>query len=154
MLPRVFPVTATAGGEDSEHAHARASLTAAAETEIDGLRPHREGAPASRIHWPAYARGAGLMERKLISEADSRPLVVLDPRGGDRDALDAAVRAAASLAVHMARDGGCALLLPGDRRPTVLEPTLAAWEHAHARLAVVTGVRGPNLAGLANRRGR
>ena len=45
VLPRLFPVTATAGGEDSEHAHARASLTAAAETEIDGLRPHREGAP-------------------------------------------------------------------------------------------------------------
>jgi hypothetical protein len=63
------------------------------------------------------------------------------------------VRAAASLCVHLARQGGCALLLPGDRRPTVLEPTLAAWEHAHARLAVVTGASGPNLAGLAARRG-
>ena len=80
VLPRIFPVVATAGGEDSEPRTPARSLTAAAETEIDGLRPHREGAPASRIHWPAFARGAGLMERKLIAEADSRPLVVLDPR--------------------------------------------------------------------------
>ncbi|HTE63894.1 MAG TPA: DUF58 domain-containing protein, partial [Solirubrobacteraceae bacterium] len=76
VLPRVLPVRATAGGGEGVSAHARAALVAAAETEIDGLRPHREGSPASRIHWPTVARGAGLMERKLISEADSRPLVV------------------------------------------------------------------------------
>ena len=65
------------------------------------------------------ARGAGMMERKLISEADSRPLVVLDPRAPrSQDALDAAVRAAASLTVHFARKTGCGLLLPGDRRAT------------------------------------
>ena len=57
------------------------------------------------------------MERKLISEADSRPLVVLDPRAPESpEALDAAVRAAASLTVHFAKRGGCGLLLPGDRR--------------------------------------
>ena len=104
VLPQVLPVRATAGGGDGITAHARAALIAAAETEIDGLREHREGSPASRIHWPSVARGAGLMERKLISEADSRPLVVLDPRApADDDALDAAVRAAASLTVHFAR---------------------------------------------------
>ena len=114
VLPRIFPVTATAGGEDSEHAHARASLTAAAETEIDGLRPHREGAPASRIHWPAFARGAGLMERKLISEADSRPLDRARParagvargarRGGPRRRLaDRALRQARRLRAAAAR---------------------------------------------------
>src|SRR5215210_7148155 len=104
VLPRVHPVRVAAGGGEAMPAHARAALIAAAETEIDGLRPHREGTPASRIHWPAVARGAGLMERKLISEADSRPLVVLDPRAGAGEeageALDAAVRAAASLTVH------------------------------------------------------
>ena len=60
------------------------------------------------------------MERKLISEADSRPLVVLDPRApASQDALDASVRAAASLTVHFARKTGCGLLLPGrpPRRP-------------------------------------
>jgi len=106
------------------------------------------------MYWPALARTGELVERRLRADADSRPLIVLDPRGGgDEAALDAAVRAAASLCVHLARQGGCALLLPGDRRPTVLEATLAAWEHAHARLAVVTGASGPNLAGLASRRG-
>ena len=80
VLPKLYPVNLTAGGGDATPAHARASLLAAAETEIDGLRPWREGSPASRIHWQSFARGAGLMERKLISEADSRPLVVIDPR--------------------------------------------------------------------------
>ena len=110
-------MTLTAGGGDATPAHARASLLAAAETEIDGLRPWREGSPASRIHWQSFARGAGLMERKLISEADSRPLVVIDPRAPTSpEALDAAVRAAGSLAVHFAKRTGCSLLLPGDRR--------------------------------------
>ena len=102
-------------------AHARAALIAAAETEIDGLRPHREGSPASRIHWPALARGAGLMERKLISEADSRPLVVLDPRApASQDALDAAVRAAALAGRALRRAAAAArCCCPGDRRAHV-----------------------------------
>ena len=95
-----------------------------------------------------------LLDRAPRADGDTRPLVVLDPRRPAREEdLDAAVRAAASLCVYLARAGGCALLLPGDRRPTALEPTLTAWEHAHARLAVVTGVRGPSVAGLAARRG-
>ena len=100
---------ATAGGGDATPAHARAALIAAAETELDGLREHRPGSPASRIHWPAVARGHGLMERKLISEADSRPLVVLDPRApASQDALDNAVRAAASLSRALRRAAAAA----------------------------------------------
>src|SRR5215210_9227931 len=53
VLPRTFPVRVSAGGGESTPAHARAALIAAAETEIDGLRPFREGTPASRIHWPS-----------------------------------------------------------------------------------------------------
>jgi uncharacterized protein (DUF58 family) len=154
VLPRIYPVAVSAGGGEAATAHARAALTAAAETEIDGLRPHREGAPASRIHWPALARGAGLMERRLISESDSRPLVLLDPRAPETpEALDAAVRAAASLTVHFARKGGCALLLPGDRRANVIERDLLAWPQAHARLAIVEEHTGPALAAAQNRRG-
>jgi hypothetical protein len=80
--------------------------------------------------------------------------VLLDPRGAacDED-LDAAVRAAASLTVHLSRAGGCALLLPGDRRPVVIEPTLGGWPHAHARLALVDGSMRPSLGALAGRRG-
>jgi uncharacterized protein (DUF58 family) len=154
VLPRTFPVRFNAGGGEGMPAHARAMLIAAAETEIDGLRPHREGTPASRIHWPALARGAGLMERKLISEADSRPLVVLDPRSpASAGALDAAVRAAASLTLHFAKRTGCGLLLPGDRRATVIERDLLGWPSAHIRLAMVDDHGGPALAATQNRRG-
>ena len=141
-------------GETATPAHARAALIAAAETEIDGLRPYREGSPASRIHWPAFARGAGLMERKLISEADSRPLVVLDPRApASPEALDAAVRAAALAGRALRQRSGCALLLPGDRRATSIEHDLLAWPRAHVRLALLDERTGPALAAAQNRRG-
>jgi uncharacterized protein (DUF58 family) len=154
VLPRVSPVRATAAGGEGVTAHARAALIAAAETEIDGLREHREGSPASRIHWPSVARGAGLMERKLISEADSRPLIVLDPRApADEVSLDAAVRAAASLTVHFAKRGGCGLLLPGDRRAVHIDPDLAGWPPAHVRLALLGDALGPSLSAAQNRRG-
>jgi uncharacterized protein (DUF58 family) len=79
---------------------------------------------------------------------------VLDPRGAaSPEDLDAAVRAAASLAVHVARAGGCSVLLPGDRRPTVLDPTLAGWAHLHARLAMVPDHGRPQLSGISGRRG-
>jgi uncharacterized protein (DUF58 family) len=154
VLPRVLPVRAAAGGGDATPAHARAALIAAAETELDGLREHRPGSPASRIHWPALARGHGMMERKLISEADSRPLVVLDPRApASQEALDDAVRAAASLCVHFARRSGCSLLLPGDRRAHVVEKDLTAWPQAHVRLALLDETTGPSLVAAQNRRG-
>jgi uncharacterized protein (DUF58 family) len=154
VLPRIVPVNALAAGSEAQPAHARAVLIAAAESEIDGVRPYRENTPASRIYWPSVARGAGLMERKMISEADSRPLVVLDPRAPTSpEALDAAVRATASLCVHFAKRSGCALLLPGDRRATIVEPDLAAFPAAHARLALMDDRTGPALVAAQNRRG-
>lgn len=155
VLPRLEPVVARPGSGDGTGLSARRGRPAvAAEVDLDGLRPHREGAPASRIFWPALARNGELMERRLRADGDTRPLVVVDPRApAGEDELDAAVRAAASLCVHLARAGGCALLLPGDRRPTGLEPALAGWPHLHVRLALLDAVRGPNIAGLAARRG-
>ena len=156
VLPSVHPLRAAdggAGGSGAAGRRSRAGVAPAAEVDIDGLRPHREGAPASRIHWPAFARTGVLLERRLKPEGDTRPLVVLDPRGEDPDALDAAVRAAASLCVHLAGRGGCSLLLPGERRPSPLEPGLSGWPHLHARLAVVEAGGAPTLAGLASRRG-
>src|SRR5215216_2617548 len=141
VLPRTFPVNVAANGGEPQAAHARAALIAAAETEIDGVRQFREGTPASRIHWPSLARGHGLMERKLISESDSRPIVVLDPR------------APASLLLHFARRTGCALLLPGDRRAVYVEPDLLAWPQAHVRLALLDDSIGPALTAAQNRRG-
>jgi hypothetical protein len=94
------------------------------------------------------------MERKLISEADSRPLVVLDPRApASPDALDAAVRATGSLLLHFAKRTGSGLLLPGDRRAVVIEPDLLAWPQAHVRLALLDDRTGPALTAAQNRRG-
>jgi hypothetical protein len=56
------------------------------------------------------------------------------------------VRAAASLCVWLARAGGCELLLPGDRRPSTIDPGLASWPALHARLAVLEAGGGPSAS--------
>ncbi len=159
VLPRVEPVTAPGGsggdgvatgqGERSGRVALRSRAAgSAAELDLDGLRPYRTGTPASRIHWPAVARHGEMLERRLTAEADSAPLIVLDTsQPPSPEDLDAAVRAAASLCLHLARRGGAAVLLPGDRRPTSLGSDLAGWAALHARLAVVEASRSrPALA--------
>ena len=156
VLPRVEPVLAAPAGDGGAGAGpdsggGRAALRgrmdgSAAELDLDGLRPYREGTPASRIHWPAVARSGDMLERRLVADSDSAPLVILDAtQPPSADALDLAVRAAASLCVHLGRRSGCALLLPGERRPWTLSPDMAAWPSLHARLAVVeaAGTRPP-----------
>jgi uncharacterized protein (DUF58 family) len=127
-------------GRHAQSARGQSFSEPMAAVDIDGLRPYRQGTPASRIHWPALARGAGLLERRLRADRDTRPVVVLDARGSiPEEQLDAAVRAAASLTLELARRGGCRLLLPGERRAINVEPDLAGWPAAHARLALVQG---------------
>ena len=137
VLPRIEPVARGGrgvGGAASAIAGTRGRerpgrLDARAiELEIDGLRAYREGSPASRIHWPAVARTGELIERRLVAGADRRPWSCstrLPPRP---EALDAAVRAAALALRAPGRRGRLRALLPGDRRPTEIEPE-------HARLA-------------------
>ncbi len=142
VLPRTEPIrwAQEGSGQRDVGAGARTRSEPLAAVDIEGLRPYRQGTSASRIHWPALARGAGLLERRLRADGDERPLIVLDARGsGAADPLDAAVRAAASLILALARAGGCRVLLPGERRATVIEPNLANWPSVHARLAVVAG---------------
>jgi uncharacterized protein (DUF58 family) len=154
VLPRIEPLVAAPGGGEATRVARRGRLAVGAESELEGIRPLRDGTPASRIFWPAVARGADAQERFLATASESRPLVVLDPRGGaGPDELDAAVRAAASLARALAGAGGCSVLLPGDRRPTELGETLAGWAQLHARLALVGPAAGPSLSSIAQRRG-
>lgn len=118
----------------------RSAAEPLAATDVDGLRTYRRGTPASRIHWPALARGAGLLERRLNGDAGMLPLLVIDPRhDGPPELLDAAVRAVASLALELARRGGCELLVPGQRRTIRIESGLRTWPSAHARLALLEG---------------
>jgi uncharacterized protein (DUF58 family) len=145
VLPRVEPVRPARRGV-LEGTDGRARRGAGPELEFDLLRPHRIGSPASRIHWPTVARVDELVERRLRPEADSRPLVVLDSYSPEsEEALDRAVRAAASLCRALASGGGCRLLLPGERRTTPVDPDLRAWPAAHARLALVDAGPSPRL---------
>jgi uncharacterized protein (DUF58 family) len=164
VLPRIEPVLAAGRGSGRgrrsvlagiEEGAATARIDARAiELEVDGLRAYREGSPAARIHWPAVARTGELVERNLVAGGDSAPLVVLDASEPDgAESLDAAVRAATSLAFHLAGAGGCALLLPGDRRPAELEDDLHGWAAVHARLALVEAIPAPPPVSRALRSG-
>jgi uncharacterized protein (DUF58 family) len=152
VLPRTEPIrwTGRERGRRAEGADARHVDEPLAAVDVDGLRPYRPGTPASRIHWAALARGAGLLERRLRADGDTRPLIVLDARcPGEQEHLDAAVRATASLTLELGRRGGCRILLPGERRPVAVEPDLLTWPGVHARLALVEGgpeTRAPALS--------
>ena len=144
VLPRTEPVRFHGGSGTRAMGLVGRTSDMLAAVELDGLRTYVPGTPASRIHWPALARGAGLLERKLRVAGDTVPLVVFDARGPEpvgvqADYLDAAVRAAASLTLELARARGCRLLLSGDRRALEISPDLLAWPAAHARLAVLEG---------------
>src|SRR3954466_7656916 len=155
VLPRVEPLGIDAQGVTSGLGREASRLSAhAAELELDSLRPYREGAPASRIHWPTVARRGEMVERKLIADVDLRPRVVVDPRKApSTEALDMALRAAASLTVHLAVEAGCSILLPGDRRATDIEPDLRSWAPVHARLALIEAEDGAPVSGRIERAG-
>jgi len=151
VLPRIEPVVADpaggaglgadrGAGEDAAGARSEAQ---AAALEVDGLRPYREGAPASRIHWPTLARVGELYERRLAAGQAAGTLVVLDAAEPEsEEALDRAVRAAASLGFHLARRGGCSMLVPGHRAPFEVDSSMRMWPAVHAALAlVVPGAR-------------
>lgn len=148
VLPRIDPVIVTGRGAGGLRQSPVAGIdeglapnrmdVRAIELEVDGLRAHREGTPASRIHWPSFARTGELFERRLVAGSDAAPLVILDAsRPSDEAALDDAVRAAASLVFHLSGQGGCAVLLPRERRPAEVDPGRRSWPQIHARLAVV-----------------
>jgi uncharacterized protein (DUF58 family) len=156
VLPRIEPVIPVEGG-GAPGAQNRgreggdgggAARAPAPELELDVLRPYRPGAPATRIHWPTLARTGELMERRFVADPRARPLIVVDAHDpvGERE-LDAAVRAAASLAYHLARAGGCGVLLPGDRRPAMLRADMRSFSELHARLALLEPSAGVPVLG-------
>jgi uncharacterized protein (DUF58 family) len=147
VLPRIEEVrrAGSAGARESglldglDHGGEGAGAeTGAVDLEMDGLRPYRPGSPASRIHWRTVARSGEMYERRFVAGADAAPLIVVDALAPESDeSLDRAVRAAASLCLHLARRGGCAILI-GDRgAPTLVDTRLRVWADVHARLALV-----------------
>ena len=175
VLPKIEPLQAAGAlGRESASSLLR-GLASAAGADVDGLRRHRPGAPASRIYWQGLARGGELFERRVSHGNDGRALIVLDARNASQDDLDAAVRAAASVTAHFGARVGCHLALPGRRRALSVGPALRRWEAAHGELArvehggrpapeliaaqqglliLVSGARTPDLMLLTERRGR
>jgi len=164
VLPRVEPVTAPGGGGAGAGRQGGMGIdpgvlgrrldASTAELEIDGLRPYREGTSASRIHWPSVARRGEVLERRLVAELDSAPLVVMDPSApASEEALDRAVRAAASLCVYLAGQGACSILLPSERRPIEIGHDMGAWPTVHVRLALVGAGAPPSAGSLGPRAG-
>jgi uncharacterized protein (DUF58 family) len=155
VLPRLEPIDVEASDGGSLALGLLAGGAAARrgaapiEIEIDGLRPYRDGSPASRIHWPTVARTGELIERRLDAGAGGRPLVVLDASApASEEALDRAVRAAASLVQRLALAGGCGLVVPSVARVLEVDSRLNGFDTAHARLAlVVVGGRSPAVRG-------
>ncbi len=147
VLPRIEPVETPSGagsGADrlfGSAAHGSGGVgldPRGVDFEVEGVRPFQEGTPASRIHWPTVARSGELVERRLISGGESPPLILLDASDPDsEEALDRAVRAAASICCYLARDGGCSLQLPGERAPLRIGAGMSGWREAHAKLALV-----------------
>src|SRR6476661_8045814 len=103
VLPRVEPLRGrVVGGAllgenssgDSARGESGGGVSAGGlDFEVDGLRPHRRGTPASRIHWPTVARTGELVEHRLLSGGEAPPLVTLDTAGGSQEDTDRAVRA-------------------------------------------------------------
>ncbi|HEX2313315.1 MAG TPA: DUF58 domain-containing protein [Thermomonospora sp.] len=119
-------------------AHAPPSQGRATEhTEPDGLRPYVPGTPVSRIHWLSLARGRGLHERRLAPPPAGLPLVVVDTSGdADPRAVDWVARVTAGEVLRLSRDGGCAVLLPGDATPASVADE-ESWRALHRRLALL-----------------
>lgn len=156
VLPAILPVERTAAaGTGDALGHRATHSRVAAEVQLDGLRPLQAGTSAARISWASLARTGDLLERHMRPDGDDRPVIVLDTRvaGLDEDGLDAAVRATASLCVHLAGQGGCSLLLPGDRHPVPVEPGLATWPRLHVRLALIGAGGTPAAGALTGRQG-
>jgi len=157
VLPRIEPLDGrpdgrgpglVRGGSGLGDLAAGGERESAADPEIDGVRPFRPGTKATRIYWPALARGAGLVERRIVAAGDPTPLIALDPSApGDEEDLDRAVRAAASLMAHLARVGGCEMLVAGSPRRITVGRDPRAWASALAALATVEPAAGaPRLA--------
>jgi len=149
VLPRIQPLDEAALG----FLEGRGRPSREPPQSPDSLRAHRPGSPASRIHWPTVARSGALMEHAMRPEDDARALLELDAADpASAEALDRAVRAAASLCLHLARRGGCLVALPHEPRPTLLGRDLAGWPALHARLALVSP-GGPPSGARTSRQG-
>ena len=105
-LPRVRLSGEWAGGGES-----RTRSVAAAGDDDVAPREYRQGDDLRRVHWRSTARYGELMVRREEQQWQSRGALLLDTRKfahrgeGPRSSFETAVSAAASIGVHLAREG-------------------------------------------------
>jgi uncharacterized protein (DUF58 family) len=150
VLPATEPVRWVDDNELNGVSGASSGMGAGIPTiDIAGLRAYQPGTPATRIHWPALARGGDLLERVFVTEAELAPVIVVDPRTADPARLEAVIRAAASLTLALAHRASVDLALPGRGTPLRVSSTLSAWPTALRALALLEATEpdsvGPRL---------
>lgn len=104
------------GGSDDQ----RSPSVSAGSAEDVTVREYRQGDDLRRVHWRSSARVGELMVRREEHPWEARATVLLDNRAsahrgrGRGSSLEAAVNAAASVAVHLDRHGYAVRLLTAD----------------------------------------
>jgi uncharacterized protein (DUF58 family) len=112
VTPKVVPLTpAGTTGSWSSDGDGRTRMTAAAGDDDVIPRAYRNGDELRRVHWRSTARYGELMVRREEQRWQDRAVVILDSRRsahagtGPSSSFEFAVRAAASIGVHLARSG-------------------------------------------------
>jgi uncharacterized protein (DUF58 family) len=142
LLPR-FALPGRPGEELSA-----SSRPARAGVEVAGVRDFRAGDDATRIHWRSTARRGALIVREFEREvAPAAALIVDASSGGDEEGFEQLVRAAASVAIHLARQGQPVWLAAG-RDGRGMAAAMSGADALRALAAVERG-RGPTAADLA-----
>lgn len=137
-LPHVRLSGEWTGGGDS-----RTRSVAAAGDDDVAPREYRQGDDLRRVHWRSTARHGELMVRREEQQWQSRGALLLDTRKyahrgeGPRSSFEVAVSAAASIGVHLAREG-LGLRLVTDQGAEHLTDTGLSWSLLDT-LAMVRG---------------
>ncbi|WP_326821437.1 DUF58 domain-containing protein [Streptosporangium sp. NBC_01639] len=135
-LPQVRLSGEWTGGGDSR----TRSVATAGDDDI-APREYRQGDDLRRVHWRSTARYGELMVRREEQQRQSRGALLLDTRRyahrgeGPRSSFEVAVSTAASIGVHLAREG-LGLRLVTDQGAEHLNDTGLSWSLLDA-LAVV-----------------
>ncbi|WP_084956664.1 DUF58 domain-containing protein [Thermoactinospora rubra] len=112
VTPQVVPLPhVRLSGEWSGGGDSRTRSVAAAGDDDVAPREYRQGDDLRRVHWRSTARYGELMVRREEQQWQSRGALLLDTRRvghsgeGPRSSFEVAVSAAASIGVHLAREG-------------------------------------------------
>jgi uncharacterized protein (DUF58 family) len=112
VTPKVVPlVSATVNGSWSSDGDGRTRMTAAVGDDDVIPRAYRNGDELRRVHWRSTARYGELMVRREEQRWQDRAVLILDSRrsahtgSGPSSSFEFAVSAAASVGVHLARQG-------------------------------------------------